>query len=284
MPAQALLPELPAIILYSLLGTFASTFIIGYGTYAAAKLGWITGVGTSDPIEALLFGAMISAVNPVATLSIMGTPELNCDPLLYSLVFGESVLNDAVAIVLFRVFFQYYSQHEVTSNQIPGAVLEFVGVSIGSVGVGVLVGLGCAFLFKNTRISEHPTYEIGLLFLFAYGSYAFAESLELSGIMALFFCGIILAHYNSYNLSAVSRDTAEVTSKTLAQLAEYFVFLYMGMGFFTGSYTHWNASFIVFAVVLCLVSRLFNTFPLTVVANLRRPAGKKISLQMQVSY
>ena len=116
------------------------------------------------------------------------------------------------------------------------------------------------------------------------GSYALGEAIELSGIMALFFCGIVLAHYNSYNLSPVSRDTAEVTSKTLAQLAEYFVFLYMGMGFFTGSYTHWNASFIVFAVVLCLVSRLFNTFPLTVVANLRRPAGKKISLQMQVSY
>ena len=33
----------------------------------------------------------------------MGNPELNCDPLLYSLVFGESVLNDAVAIVLFKV-------------------------------------------------------------------------------------------------------------------------------------------------------------------------------------
>ena len=101
------------IILYSVLGTFASTFIIGYGTYAAAKLGWITGVGTSDPIEALLFGAMISAVNPVATLSIMGTPELNCDPLLYSLVFGESVLNDAVSIVLFHTFMRFYENREV---------------------------------------------------------------------------------------------------------------------------------------------------------------------------
>ena len=161
---------------------------------------------------------------------------------------------------------------------------SFVLTSLGSVATGVLIGLACCYFMKNTDIGNHPQLEISMLFLFAYGSYAFAESLELSGIMALFFCGIILAHYNSYNLSAVSRDTAEVTSKTLAQLAEYFVFLYMGMGFFTGSYTHWNASFIVFAVVLCLVSRLFNTFPLTVVANLRRPAGKKISLQMQVSH
>lgn len=40
----------------------------------------------------------------MATLSILGNPELNLDPLLYSIVFGESVLNDAVAIVLFNTF------------------------------------------------------------------------------------------------------------------------------------------------------------------------------------
>ena len=104
------------IILYAVLGTFVSTFIIGYGTYAAAKLGWIDGIG-SDPIEALLFGAMISAVNPVATLSLMGTPELNCDPLLYSLVFGESVLNDAVSIVLFHTFMRFYENGQVSFQQ-----------------------------------------------------------------------------------------------------------------------------------------------------------------------
>ena len=73
--------------------------------FSPLQLGWIS-IDQNDPMEALLFGALISAVDPVATLSIMGNPELHCDPLLYSLVFGESVLNDAVAIVLFRVFFK----------------------------------------------------------------------------------------------------------------------------------------------------------------------------------
>lgn len=40
-------------------------------------------IDTDNPMEPLLFGALISAVDPVATLSIMGSPELNCDPLLY---------------------------------------------------------------------------------------------------------------------------------------------------------------------------------------------------------
>jgi sodium/hydrogen exchanger 8 len=68
-------------------------------------------IDTSSPVEALMFGALISAVDPVATLSIMGNPEINCDRLLYSLVFGESVLNDAVSIVLFHTFATFYRKY-----------------------------------------------------------------------------------------------------------------------------------------------------------------------------
>jgi sodium/hydrogen exchanger 8 len=84
-------------------GTVVSAFVIGYLTYAAGLVGAVT-IDTSSPMQALVFGSLLSAVDPVATLSILGNPELNCDPLLYSLVFGESVLNDAVAITLFNTF------------------------------------------------------------------------------------------------------------------------------------------------------------------------------------
>lgn len=49
-----------------------------------------------------LRSALISATDPVATLSIMGSPDVRAHPLVYSLVFGESMLNDAVSIVVFR--------------------------------------------------------------------------------------------------------------------------------------------------------------------------------------
>lgn len=48
--------------------------------------------------ESFAFGSLISAVDPVATLAIF--QALDVDPILYMLVFGESVLNDAVSIVL----------------------------------------------------------------------------------------------------------------------------------------------------------------------------------------
>ena len=89
-------------------GTLISCFVVGYLTFFVGKTGLVSGIDPNNPMEALLFGALISAVDPVATLSIMGSPELQCDQLLYSLVFGESVLNDAIAIVLFKTFHKYY--------------------------------------------------------------------------------------------------------------------------------------------------------------------------------
>ena len=98
---------------FAVLGTLVSTFTVGLGLYGLAKAGIITGIDDHDPLQALLFGALISAVDPVATLSIMGRADLNCEPLLYSLVFGESVLNDAVSIVLFKTFASLASQTSV---------------------------------------------------------------------------------------------------------------------------------------------------------------------------
>lgn len=121
---------------------------------------------------------------------------------------------------------------------------------------------------KNTNIKGYPAYEITMLFLYAYGSYALAEVMKLSGIMSLFFCGITMAHYNSYNLSKPSQVTAEHIFKSFALVAEFFVFLYMGMGVCAGQFGRWDIKFIVLAIFFCLLSRAFNTFPLSFVANI----------------
>lgn len=214
--------------MYAVFGTIISTFIVGFLVYLVG-LTDLVNIDSSSPMEALVFGSLISAVDPVATLSIMGNPELNCDPLLYSLVFGESVLNDAVAIVLFKTFKRFYeSGDKFSANTIPSIMASFSGICLGSVLVGVSIGLICSYLCKHTQMRLYPEYEISMIFLFAYGSYSFSEALEWSGIMSLFFCGIVLSHYNSYNLSPTSQITSHNIFKSLAVLSEYFVFLYIG--------------------------------------------------------
>lgn len=269
-----------SISLFAVFGTIISTFIIGYLVYWLGLHGWIS-IDISSPMEALVFGALISAVDPVATLSIMGSQELNCDQLLYALVFGESVLNDAVSIVLFKTFLQFYeSGMEFSSSSIPTILINFSIVSVGSVIIGIIIGLGCSYVCKHTALHEYPEYEISILFLFAYGSYSFSESIGLSGIMSLFFCGITLSHYNSYNLSVTSQITAHTIFKSLAVLSEYFVFLYIGMSLFTGTLLHINFFFCFCTLSFCLLGRVANIFPLSFFANCFRK--KKIPLNMQV--
>lgn len=264
-----------AITLYAMLGTIISTFAVAYSTIYASRAGWIIGIDQSNAMEPFLFGALISAVDPVATLSIMGSPELKCNRMLYSLVFGESVLNDAIAVVLFKTFRRYYDPEapDLTTDKIPSAILDFFTMTLFSIFVGGGLGLLTSFIYKNTSIRDIPKLESTLLFLFCYLCYATAEAMSLSGIMALFFNGITLSHYNSYNLSQDSLHSTEQIFATLATVAETIVFLYMGMSFFTINLQEWNIRYSLYAMLFCIIGRILNIFPLSCIANICR--GKK---------
>ena len=69
--------------------------------------------------EALAFGALISAVDPVSTLATFG--HLHVKPELYALVYGESVINDAIAIVLYRTFTGFFVSEVIGDCQLTAA-------------------------------------------------------------------------------------------------------------------------------------------------------------------
>jgi sodium/hydrogen exchanger 8 len=273
-----------AICLYAFGGTIISAFAVGFLTFTFARNGLIGHVDKDNAMEALLFGALISAVDPVATLSIMGSPELQCDTLLYSLVFGESVLNDAVAIVLFKTFRKYYNQEgpNLDRSVITAALFSFFTIAVLSILIGASLGLLVSYIYKHTSVSEFPKLEASLLYLFCYLCYATAEAFGLSGIMSLFFNGVVLSHYNSYNLSATAQLTTEQFFATVAVTMETIVFLYMGMGVFTGRFQNWDIMFSFAGLLFCLVARALNIFPLSLIANCCRKKGdNRISLKMQ---
>lgn len=240
-------------------------------------------------LHSFIYLFMYLAIDPVATLSIMGSSEMRCNSLLYSLVFGESVLNDAVSIVLFNTFIKFHTAQLLNpnaefSNSTIGIMLQdFVVVSCGSIVIGVILGLICSFIGKHTDIKVFPEYETSMLVLFAYGSFAFTESLGLSGIMSLFFYGIVLSYYNSYNLSPTSEVTLHNIFKSFSCLSEFFVFLYIGMGLFTARYfRQFNFWFFVLCIVICIIARFLNTFPLTFLANFVRKVKVPIKMQMVI--
>ena len=155
-------------------------------------------------------------------------------------------------------------------------------ISFGSIFVGASIALGCSYLCKNTKINEHPEIEVTMLMLFAYGSYSLAESLQLSGIMSLFFCGIVLSRFNTSNLSPKTQVTSKSIFKALAMLCDFFVYLYMGMGFWTGQVGNFNFTFILLVMSYCLAARMVSVFPLSWLANMGRRVPLSHNMQVVI--
>jgi len=271
------------ILLYAVVGTVISAFVFGYFLYFFSWIGVLENIDNNNVIEAMLFGSLISAIDPVATLSIMGSPGMNVHTTVYSLVFGESVLNDAVAIVLFRTFDSYVGASKFGILQIFEMLGQFALVSFGSFGIGVGIGLLSAIFFKHiSNLRNHPYIEVSLTMLFAYVSFLVAEISGMSGVMSLFLTGVIMKHYNWYSISTDAQTTTYHLFKTIAFVAETFVFVYVGMNI-TGFYSFklkWDPVLIIFSLIACFVSRFFNIFPLSAIANIGRKS--KITFKMQL--
>jgi NhaP-type Na+/H+ or K+/H+ antiporter len=205
------------IMLFAVIGTLISTILCGFALYGLGSLGTLP-LPRFTLKECLMFGALISATDPVATLSIMGAKDVNANHMLYSLVFGESVLNDAVGIVLFDAFDSYGSSF--TSVTTIEAIFWFMGVTLGSLVLGVLMGLSCSFILKHYDLRGEPSQEFIVTATFAYAAYCAAEVGSLSGVMCIFFCGVTLAHYNWYNISKGARATSKHGFDALAIVGE----------------------------------------------------------------
>lgn len=262
-----------AICSFALLGTLISALVVGV-------LVWLGGclflIYRLPFLESLIFGAIISATDPVTVLAIF--QELGTNTNLYALVFGESVLNDAVAIVMYRTLVSILKNPAADYNLFSSfqfAIVTFVG----SLSIGVFVALTCALLFKYAALSVRnlQNLECCLIVLFPYISYMVAEGFSLSGIVAILFCGILMKHYTFPNLSDTAQTLCAGFFQLISSLAETFTFIYMGVDIALGESQSWShISFILFSILFICIARAANVFPLAYVVNLMRPRGKRI--------
>ncbi|EFN57311.1 hypothetical protein CHLNCDRAFT_143932 [Chlorella variabilis] len=137
-----------AILTYAVLGTFISALVFGLCTYLLVLIGLVrrSHLAGSPFVECLAYGAAISSIDPVATLAVLADVEV--PPLLFNLVFGESVLNDAVAIVLFRSLSDF-ADKPMGLGTLPAVMLRFCVLALGSLLIGAGVSLACAFVLKR---------------------------------------------------------------------------------------------------------------------------------------
>ncbi|KAL1440425.1 hypothetical protein MTO96_009466 [Rhipicephalus appendiculatus] len=104
---SAFFSNIGTILLFAVLGTIINAFTIGPSLYFLNNVGAI-GLPNLNLLECLVFSSLISAVDPVAVLAIF--QEVGVNKVLYFLVFGESLLNDAVTVVLYNMMVGVFRQ------------------------------------------------------------------------------------------------------------------------------------------------------------------------------
>uniref|UniRef100_A0A7N9ALW5 Sodium/hydrogen exchanger n=1 Tax=Mastacembelus armatus TaxID=205130 RepID=A0A7N9ALW5_9TELE len=257
-----------SITLFAVIGTAISAFIVGGGIYFLGQADVIYKMTMTDSFA---FGSLISAVDPVATIAIFNA--LNVDPVLNMLVFGESILNDAVSIVLTNTAEGFFSRSD--NSMVTGwetflqALGYFLKMFFGSAALGTLTGLISAVFLKHFDLRKTPSLEFGMMIIFAYLPYGLAEGIKLSGIMSILFAGIVMSHYTHHNLSPVTQILMQQTLRTVAFMCETCVFAFLGLSIF--SFPHnFEISFVIWCIVLVLLGRAVNIFPLSFLLNFFR--------------
>lgn len=202
------------ILTFAFAGTFISAIIIGVIVYIWSLLR-LESISLSL-LECLIFGSTLSATDPVTILAIFNTYKV--DPQLYSVIFGESILNDAVSIVMFDTLSTFRGK-DITVLSIFHGFGLFIVIFTLSMALGICFGLGCSLMLKHSRLSYYPTLESCLVLLIAYTSYFFSNSVTMSGIVSLLFCGITLKHYAYHNMSRRTQKTTKYSFQTLANVS-----------------------------------------------------------------
>uniref|UniRef100_A0A8P4KU34 Cation/H+ exchanger transmembrane domain-containing protein n=1 Tax=Dicentrarchus labrax TaxID=13489 RepID=A0A8P4KU34_DICLA len=249
-----------SILAYAFMGTVISCFVIGLIMYGFVSFMKVVGQLGGDFYftDCLFFGAIVSATDPVTVLAIFN--ELKVDVDLYALLFGESVLNDAVAIVLSSSIVAYQPAGDNSHSFEAMALLKsfgiFLGVFSGSFALGVATGV-----MTFTKLRDFPLLETALFFLMSWSTFLLAEACGFT-VMRMQ-CVFTLSHFF---YACIYFQLFEL----LNFLAENFIFSYMGLTLFSFQSHVFNPMFIIGAFMAVFLGRAANIYPLSFLLNLGR--------------
>ncbi|OIS99130.1 PREDICTED: sodium/hydrogen exchanger 4 isoform X1 [Nicotiana attenuata] len=256
------------IMSFGVIGVFISSSIITAGSWWLFPKLNFDGLSVRDYLG---IGAIFSSTDTVCTLQVLHQDET---PLLYSLVFGEGVVNDATSVVLFNAV-QKLDVDRFNGWSAVHIFLDFLYLFSTSTALGVAAGLLTSYILKGLYFGRHSSVrEISLMLLMAYLSYMLAELFSLSGILTVFFSGILMSHYAWHNVTDSSRITTRHAFEAMSFIAETFIFLYVGMDALDiekwkmSKQSVWTSMGIYGTVLMLIaVGRAAFVFPLSALSN-----------------
>ncbi|XP_041632133.1 sodium/hydrogen exchanger 3 isoform X13 [Drosophila kikkawai] len=264
MPNRLFFDNLGTILLMAVVGTIFNIATIGGSLYACGMMGIYGESETPGLMDVFLFASLISAVDPVAVLAVF--EEIHVNEILYIVVFGESLLNDAVTVVMYHMMESYneIGLDKIIAQDIASGVGSFFVVALGGTAIGIIWGFLTGLV---TRFTDHVrVIEPIFIFVMAYLAYLNAEIFHMSGILAITFCGITMKNYVESNISQKSHTTVKYALKMLSSSAETIIFMFLGVATVNNMHV-WNTWFVVLTIAFCSVFRVIGVILLSALAN-----------------
>ncbi len=232
--------NLAPVALLAVPGVIATAVLVGAALHYLAGLSWI---------NALIFGAIVSATDPVAVLAIFG--EVGAPRRLATIVNGESLFNDGTALVLFATLLDIGPSGAFHAAD---TVERFAVAVAGSLALGAAVAvLGGTVL----RRIDDALLETTITLIMAYGGFLLADRLHVSGALETVTAGLALGARGRDVMSPTTRLQAQATWQFLDFLANSLLFLLVGLGLRTvGSATvgRLDLGGVLWALVVAIVA------------------------------
>eukprot|EP00557_Chaetoceros_sp_GSL56_P004593 CAMPEP_0176504554 /NCGR_PEP_ID=MMETSP0200_2-20121128/16001_1 /TAXON_ID=947934 /ORGANISM="Chaetoceros sp., Strain GSL56" /LENGTH=951 /DNA_ID=CAMNT_0017904005 /DNA_START=275 /DNA_END=3127 /DNA_ORIENTATION=- len=182
------------IVIFAVWGTFMSTILSAAVVYYATR--WIPVCPSIPFVESLAFGALISSIDPIAVLSVLSNMGMSAKDPIYVLIFGESLLNDGVAIVLFQTLVHFMDEKIVIDSEACWlATLHFLVIAFGSLFVGLACGFGATLYFWLMKGIQTPLVEVLMFLCWAFIPYYICDGVDWSGIVAIVAAGFFMDVY-----------------------------------------------------------------------------------------
>ena len=254
LDARALRANLAPTLTLAVPGLLVSTGLIGAIMHTA---GPSVGFGLTWP-EALLLGSILSATDPVAVISLFG--QLGAPKRLTILVEGESLFNDATAIVLSRIILGVMAVGAFGPDTLLAGIGEFFAVFFGGLLVGGLLAIVAGVIIS--RVNADAFIEITATTVLAYLSFYVAEhSLHVSGVMAVVAAGVLIGGWGKTKISPSIAGYLEHFWDYMAGVGNALIFLLVGLTVDVGALVD-ALPVLVWVVAAMLVSRWLVIFTL----------------------
>ncbi len=283
--ARRMVEDTKIILILSVIGLIVSTVVIGGALYYILAF-----LGMAVPfIVTLLFGALISATDPVAVLALFkeyGAPRR------LSLIFeGESLFNDATAVALFLILLEVARFGYHGFDTVLEGTITFTSMMIGGVLFGVLVGAVFSKLIGYAR--ENEIASITLMVVLAHVTFILAEIIShhlkfgdfhfaLSPIIATTVAALLMGNYGRSKVHPRAEEFVENLWGQLAFMANSLIFILIGVLFVNVPTLDTNMILVVIVTILTVATaRAISIYPVVSLFNVFTSKQNKVPMSWQ---